>query len=264
MSDRKTERLVSELLKGDISPEKEARVKAFLRKKGADDKRLTEYEDLWKALAEEDVPEPSEAMHLRFRKTLEEAKKQSWRAESASPTRKNPRFRLGGVPQWAFGFSLIVIGWFIGFQLTPRPERAQIQDLNARVNDLKTAVLLTKLESVSAPERMKAVQNAENTTAWDDPVRNALIQTLNRDPNANVRLAAMEALARRADEPGVRDALIQSIDNQDSPLLQLALADVMVALNEKRAAEPFRKIIADPSVYFSIRRKLEETVRKLL
>ncbi|MHB8055946.1 MAG: anti-sigma factor, partial [Candidatus Aminicenantales bacterium] len=124
MSDRKTERLVSELLKGDVPPEEEARVKALLRKKGTDAGRLTEYEDIWKALDEENVPEPSEAMHLLFRKTLEEAKKQSWRAESAVPARKNPRFRLGGAPQWAVGFSLVVIGWFIGFQLTPRPERA--------------------------------------------------------------------------------------------------------------------------------------------
>jgi len=264
MNDKKTGRLVSELLKGDISPEKEAGVRAFLRKKGADAGRLDEYEDLWKALAEEDVPDPSETMHIRFRKELEEEKKRSWRGESSVPSRKNPRFGLSGAPQWAFGFSLVVIGWFIGFQLTPRPERAQIQDLNARVNDLKTAVLLTKLESISAPERMKAIQNAEDSTTWDSPVRDALVQALNRDPNANVRLAAMEALTRRADEPGVRDALIQSIGNQDSPLLQLALADVMIALNEKRAAEPFRKIIADPSVYFSIRRKLEEAVRKLV
>jgi len=263
MSDKKKERLLAELMRGDVLPEKEARVKAFLRKKGVDAARLAEYEDLWKTLGEVDVPEPSEAMHIRFRETLEEAKKQTWRAESPVPAGKKTFFGLAGAPQWAFAASLVVLGWFIGFQLTPRPERGQIQDLNARVNDLKTAVLLTKLESVSAPERMKAIQYAEDA-AWDDPVRDALVQTLNHDSNPNVRLAAMDALARRVDRPGVRDALLGSIEHQDSPLLQLALADVMVALDEKRAAEPFRKIIADPEVYFSIRRKLEEAVAKLL
>jgi len=265
MSDKKTERLVSELLKGRLPSGKEARIKASLKKKGMNPGRLAEYEKLWDALAEERVPEPSEAMSVRFRQALDEAKKTGWRSETEGAAARNPFRRpgLGPAPRWAFGFSLVVIGWFVGYQLTPRPERSRLEALNAEMRDMKTAIFLTKMESASASERMSAVHYAEDAAAWDDTVREALVRALNSDANANVRLTALETLTRRSNDPRVREALVQSIERQESPLLVLALADVMLALDEKRAAEPFRKMIADPALYFSVRQRLEETIRKL-
>lgn len=265
MSDKKTERLIAELLKGGLPPGKESRLKNRLKKKGMDPGRLAEYERIWAALAEERVPEPSESMRLRFRRALDEAKKTAWRSETAgkeAPARPS-RSAWGVVPRFAFGFSLVVIGWFIGFQLTPRAERNRLESLSAEIRQMKTAVFLTKMESASATERMSAVHYAENAAAWDETVREALIRALNSDSNINVRLTALETLARRSDDPRVRESLVESIERQESPLLILALADVMLALDEKRAAEPFRKAIADPAVYYSVRQRLEETVRKL-
>jgi hypothetical protein len=265
MSDKKTERLVSELLKGGLSAGREARIRAVLKKRGMDSPRLEDYERMWEALAPERVPEPSEAMHGRFRQALDEAKKSAWRTSPSNPAdRKEPsRPAWGPVPRFAFGFSLLVIGWFVGFQLTPRPDHGRLETLNAEMREMKTAIFLTKMESASAPERMSAVQYAADPSVWNDTVREALVRALNADANPNVRLAALEALARRSNDSRVRDALVQSIEHQDSPLLFLALADVCLALDEKRAAEPFRKISADPALYFSVRQRLEETVRKL-
>jgi hypothetical protein len=265
MSDKKTERLVSELLKGSLPPGKEARIKASLKKKGMDPGRLAEYEKIWDALAEERIPEPSEGMPVRFRQALDEAKKTAWRSEPGEAAARNPFRRpgVGLVPRWAFGFSLVVIGWFIGYQLTPRPERSRLETLNAEMREMKTAIFLTKMDSASASERMSAVHYAEDDAAWDDTVREALVRALNFDANANVRLTALETLARRTDDARVRDALVQSIANQDSPLLFLGLADIMLDLKDARAIEPFKKIIADPVLYFSVRQKLEETVRRL-
>jgi len=77
-------------------------------------------------------------------------------------------------------------------------------------------------------------------------------------------LTAVEALALYADHPKVREALVQAIVRQESPLVQLALAEVMLDLNEKRAVEPIRKIIASPLVDYSVKSKLEAAVRQLL
>ncbi|MBN1939948.1 MAG: hypothetical protein JW843_10200 [Candidatus Aminicenantes bacterium] len=266
MSDKKTARLVSELLKGGLSVGREARIRAALKKRGTDPLRLKEYERMWEALAEERVPEPSEAMRRRFRETLDEAKKTAWRTAPAEPAagKRPARPGWGLIPRLAFGFSLVVIGWFVGYQLTPRPERSQIETLNAEMREMKTAVFLTKMESASAADRMSAVHYAEDSAAWNETVREALIRALNSDPNANVRLTALETLARKADDPRVREAFVLSIEHQESPLLFLALADVCLALDEKRAAEPFRKISADPALYFSVRQRLEETARKLM
>jgi HEAT repeat protein len=120
------------------------------------------------------------------------------------------------------------------------------------------------LGNSSATERMKAVQFARELAAPDGAVLNALVRTVNDDPNVNVRLLAVEALALYTDHPEVREALVQAIVRQDSPLVQLALADVMLALNEKRAVEPIRRLIASPRVDYAVKSRLEAAVRQLL
>ncbi len=129
---------------------------------------------------------------------------------------------------------------------------------------MKKTVMLAMLENSSAAERMKAIQYAQEVTGPDESVLDALARTVNDDPNVGVRLMAVTALAHYAAYPRAREALIQSIVRQKSPLVQLALADVMLALNEKRAVEPIRRIIASPIVDDSVRSKLETTLRQLL
>jgi HEAT repeat protein len=156
------------------------------------------------------------------------------------------------------------VGWFLGYQVTPRPERAQLDLLASEVREMKKTIMLSKLENPSAGERMQAIQSAQDLSGPDEAVIVALVQTMNGDPNVNVRLVAVEALARFAGRPKVREALIQSIVRQESPLIQLALAEVMLALHEKRAVEPFRKVMADPQLDYWVKSKLEDTVRQLL
>jgi len=227
---------------------------------------LAEYEFLLRSVAEMEVPEPSAAMHRKFQALLGDAKKAQ--SVKAIPAARPPRLFLrpypGLFPRLAVGLCLIVVGWFLGYQVTPRPERAHLDLLDKEVREMKKTIMLSKLDNPSAAERMRAVHFAQDLPGPDDAILAALIQTMNGDPNVNVRLVAVEALARYAGHPKVREALIQAIVRQESPLVQLALADVMLALNEKRAVEPFRKVIADPLVDYSVKSKLETRVRQLL
>jgi hypothetical protein len=229
-------------------------------------KRLAEYESLLREIDEMKVPEPSGEMDRKFQAMLEEAKRARFLEDGAPARRQSPFFephpRL--LPRLAVALSLIVLGWFLGYQVTPRPERARIDSLASEVREMKKTVMLAMLENSSAAERMKAVYFAQELSSPDEAVLNALARTVNDDPNVNVRLTAVEALALYADLPKVREALVQAIVRQESPLVQLALAEVMLDLNEKRAVEPIRKIIASPLVDYSVKSKLEATVRQLL
>jgi len=235
-------------------------------KKQTLDERLAESDSLLRAVDEMDVPEPSDEMHRKFRAMLEEAKTARFLQER-SPIRRL-RFSLwpesGLVSRWAVALGLLIGGWFLGFQVTPRPERSRIDQLTSEVREMKTEIMLAQLQNPAAAERMKAVSFADDLSAPDKAVLNALIQTMNGDPNINVRLVSVDALARYADRPEVREALIQAIVRQKSPLVQLALADVMLALNEKRAVEPFRKVIADPRLDYAVKSRLESAVHQLL
>jgi hypothetical protein len=230
------------------------------------DKRLAESESLLREIDEIKVPEPSPEMDWKFQAMLEEAKKARF-LEERSPVRRQRLFfesRPRLLPRLAATLSLLIVGWFLGYQVTPRPERGQIDTLVSEVREMKKTVMLAMLENSSAVERMKAVHFAQELSGPDEAVLNALVRTVNDDPNVNVRLMAVDVLALNADHPKVREALVQAIVRQESPLVQLALAEVMLALNEKRAVEPIRKIIASPLVDYAVKAKLEASVRQLL
>jgi hypothetical protein len=228
--------------------------------------RLAESESLLRAVDEMDVPEPSAEMSRKFQAGLDAAKAGRFPAER-SPARRRRPFLVpspGLFPRLAAALGLMILGWFLGYQLNTRPDRARIDRLASEVREMKKTVLMAKLENPSAAERMKAVHLAEDLSGLDEAVLSALVRTMNGDPNVNVRLTAVDALAREADRPEVREALVQSIVRQESPLVQLALAEVMMALNEKRAVEPFRRVIADPLLDYSVKARLETAVRHLL
>ena len=78
--------------------------------------------------------------------------------------------------------------------------------------------MLNMLEKESTSERLKAVNLTQGMDNASEKVVEALLQTLNNDPNVNVRLSALEALFPYASNPKVREGLIQSISQQESPL----------------------------------------------
>ncbi len=92
----------------------------------------------------------------------------------------------------------------------------------------------------------------------------ALLETLNDDPNVNVRLVTLEALVKFANEPAVRQGLVQSIANQESPLMQSAIADVMVKLQEKRSVRSLQELLKKSDLNESIRSKIEMSISKLM
>lgn len=234
-------------------------------RKRKNDKRLAEHESLLRAVDDMEVPEPSAEMDQKFQAMLEEAKKARFLEDRASVRRQSPFLvpRSGLLLRLAVALSLMVVGWFLGYQVTPRPERAQINLLVSEVREMKKTVMLAMLENSFAAERMKAVHFAQELSGPDEAVLDALARTANEDPNVNVRLTAVEALAAYADNPRVREALVHAIVRQESPLVQLALAEVMLALNEKRAVEPIRRVIASPLVDYSVKSRLEAAVRQL-
>jgi HEAT repeat protein len=125
-------------------------------------------------------------------------------------------------------------------------------------------MVLTLISQSSATDRLKAVGYTSELLQADERVIKALLFTLNHDENVNVRLVAVEALSRFAADPGVREGLVRSIAQQESPLVQVALADAMVALNEKRSVAPLRELLRRQGTDMYVKEKLESSIRILL
>ena len=124
-------------------------------------------------------------------------------------------------------------------------------------------MLVTMLEQPSATKWMKAISYADDFEKADDRVLNAILGTLNNDPNPNVRLAAVEALSRYSNIRFVREGLIRSINTQESPLVQVALVDLMRKLGEKGARPELQKLLQNRELNYSVRSKARETIEML-
>ena len=125
-------------------------------------------------------------------------------------------------------------------------------------------MMLSLLKDPSASQRIQAVSYTEELSSVDLKVIGALFTTLNEDPNVNVRLATLEALVRLAGEPRVREGLVRSIDLQDSPLMQSAIADAMVKLQEKSSVKSLQRLLNKKDLNKMVKINIEKSIQKLI
>lgn len=162
---------------------------------------------------------------------------------------------------------MLIIGLVAGNQwlkTAPGNQQAEIAELSSQMTEMKEMMMLTLLEKESPSDRLKAVNMTQEMNNASQRVTDALFTTLNTDDNVNVRLEALDALYHYADNPSVREGLIRSIAQQDSPLMQIALAEVMVALQEKKSVPALKELLDKDQVPDMIKEKLQEKINVLL
>lgn len=227
---------------------------------------------MWNLMEDVHIPEPSDTMVAGFKAILQNYKKENVTHEGHMPAWINKLQELWHLqvkPRFAFGLIMIVIGSGIGYLLN-RPEQnklaynRQIDSLSSQVSEMKQMMMLSLLQDPSASQRIRAVGYTEEINKADDKVINALLETLNEDPNVNVRLITLEALVKYANEARVREGLVQSLIKQDSPLLQSAIADVMVKLQEKRSVQYMQKLLQRKDLNGMVKIKIEQSIHKLI
>ena len=128
---------------------------------------------------------------------------------------------------------------------------------------MREVMMLSLLDNDSATERLKAVNISTDVKSADNRITEALLKTLNNDPNVNVRLAAIEALLHHASNPMAREGLVNAITVQESPIVQAALADAMLILQETKSIEEFRKLLDRNGLDQGVRDKLQTTITAL-
>lgn len=106
--------------------------------------------------------------------------------------------------------------------------------------------VLAGLNDMQSPaNRINAVAKVEQLKNTGVDVINALVNTLNTDPNANVRLAALDGLARFYREDSVRRRLVQSLKKQKEPIVQIALIELLTRMRASGIMTELEKLAAD-------------------
>ena len=140
----------------------------------------------------------------------------------------------------------------------------QMTALQEDVQDLKEILLFDRISNTSASERIMAVRSCQTLPGRDTKVLELLINTMNTDPNVNVRLAAMETLYHFAEDASVREALVRSLRIQHDPGLQVALINILVTLDEKQALDEMQRLVQEESVPEIVKQQAELGIGKLL
>jgi hypothetical protein len=260
------------LLTGDLEANERALLEKHLETCPDCQKEYAGLKKIWLLLGELPVPEPSAGMEAGFQAILHNYTREnisggSWWKKLAAGSGKlwhlQPRLPL------AFSILLLLTGLGAGYFLTRSSPTesitdSQVQQLTTQVREMKQEMMVSGLADPSASERIKAVSYTDGIGKVNRQVADALFTTLNNDPNVNVRLVTLEALVKFAQEPYVREGLIESIAQQDSPLMQSAIADVMVKLQERRSIRSLRELLNKKDINEMVRQKIEQSIHRLI
>ena len=118
--------------------------------------------------------------------------------------------------------------------------------------------------AVSASHRIQLVNSSDKATEPSDQTVQVLINTLDSDPNPNVRLAACDALYRLRADPRVGEALVHSLSLQTDPNVQITLIDMLVTMRLHRAVPQLERLAKRPDALPVVRAQAEAGIGKLI
>ncbi len=226
---------------------------------------------IWTKLGTLPTEQPSEALRPRFYAMLEAYQ------QGLQHARPAPRLRdvvNGWLERWwpkqpAFQFAVavlfLVVGLWAGQRFNaPARDSSEILALRNEVHNMRELVTLTLLRQPSPSERLQGVSWVQRIDQPNAKLLSTLLHTLDYDPNVNVRLAAVDALYLFVNQPSVRQGLIQSLSRQTSPLVQIALIDLIVEIREKQATAALKQLIANEKINSEVKQRAEWGIQQLL
>lgn len=215
--------------------------------------------ELWSHLGLLPDASPSPALREGFYARLE-----AYRAGQSDRVSVLRRLR----PLWkgAAAAGLLAAGMLLGLRWRPTaPGVLPVEALSAQeAEQLRQQASMGLLVRSDPGDRLKGLALASGVKRPDASLMETLLTTLTQDPSVPVRLAAVDALYLFADAPQTRERLMAALQREESPLVQAALIDLLVALREKRAAEALKRLVGDAQRRPEVRQRAQVALQQLL
>lgn len=269
MSEQKFIEMQMDFLSGKLRKKDKDAFESYLQSHPEQLESFHSLKESWEHLGVLPDAEPSKQMDQKFYafldKELQKNKAVSpslWEQLNAYFFEKRLSFSVG---QLAFALAILLLGVWLGSKTQAPISQAKenIANTNTEIEEVRTQLFISLIEQNSASKRLQAVSEVNKLNELSHKVIDALLQTLNKDPNTNVRLAALESLIKYINLPEVRQGLATSIAHQESPLVQIALAELMVRLQEKGALESMKKLLNKPEIDKTVKQKIEESILQI-
>jgi hypothetical protein len=211
------------------------------------------------------APTPSPRLRQNFYAMLEEEKHSATSVLVAADRERRGRQRswLGWVLSPLAAAALVAVGYFAGTRqpagpaITTDPATAQkLAQLEKQLGDVKQLMaisIIQQQQTVPANDRLKEVLAAAKQDKPSEKVLNDLVSALAFDPSVNVRLRALEALYKHADNATVRSGVLAALPREQNPLVQLELIDFVAAAHDANAAPVLETIAQNEQIERSVR-----------
>jgi Putative zinc-finger/HEAT repeats len=230
---------------------------------------------VWKKLSLLPVEEPSAAVGHRIDALVEAY--QAGRADGANAAgAEGKRAARHSAFDWlrspmaglAWGMALLLVGVFGGILASNYASRSNSRSdemavMRSQLSDMRQLVVLSMLQQQSASERLQGVSFSRADVQSDPKVQAALLRTLRYDASVDVRLAALEALSHRSTQPQVHREVSDALQDQKSPLVQVALIDQLVEWRDPGVAQRLREFEQSPDLNPTVRQRAQWAVNKL-
>ena len=221
---------------------------------------------VWSGLARIPSPAPnSAAMRARFASMLEGYEHGRDGAHASARWDRMNGWLSRWFVQLAVAAALLVLGVAVGRagRPAPAPPADDIASVRSELREMRQMVTLSLMQQQSASDRLKGVNWSSTLEQPGNEVVSALLDTLLHDPNVNVRLASIDALARFADEQQVRQGAVDALRSARSPMVQIALIDFVVGVRDQNSIETLKRLAADPGQNETVRVRATQGLDRL-
>jgi hypothetical protein len=255
------ESLIQDYIDGKLNKLQSNELLQKLQDEGSTIKSLEELDELTSRLENIKIPEPSANMSHEFYVSLHaQSESQNWLNKYISVILS--RIKGNQVMKWsarmAFAVILIVVGWRLG-----QSDQYRVDLLRSEVSEMQKMFSVSMLKDQSPAKRIQALQYITRFDQLNYELRRSVFDILNRDPNVNVRLEALEILILYTGDKQIRQNLVLSIGMQSEPMMQMAMAEAMVSLREKRAIAPLKKLLLQKDLNYSARLLIIQSISDL-
>ena len=245
------EQLVA-FLANELDKDSRIEIAAYIETSEAAQRRVAELQALEQLLADSINYEAPEEMIYSFRGKLA--------AEKAA---------VAGRYRWlqaAAAVLLVITGFAGGRWMTYSPRSSgEFGELKHEVMVLQQMVMINTLRTHSASERLRAINTIENSSrSPGSDLITTLVQTMNNDESPNVRSAAVEVLGRYIDRDSVRVEMVHSLGEQDNPMVQIAMMNLLIQAEDKAAIAPIKKIAENDHAPPEVRHTAEIALNMLI
>jgi len=259
---------ITAYLSGDLGPDERAAIENHLADCPACRNEFQALANVWNAAGGLPEEYPSERLKSRFYAALDAYESALRGAENVQSSVRPKWFGSLLHPKPAVRFALagalLIAVFAAGYQLhAPAVDESEIAQLRDEVRTVNHLLTVSLLRQQSASERLQGVNRSSRMEKTDPEITAALLQTFQHDPNVNVRLAALDALAHDLGQKEIRQELLSALQTQSSPMVQIAIIDLMVQAGEKQSAGVMKQMLQKGDVNKVVRKRIEDGLVQL-